>query len=86
MFQIKLRVFPMFISLFTGNSSIHDHFTRQSMHFHIPIPRLEIIRRSIYYQGPIIWNSLVDGFDIKVRITTFKRHIKSYLIENEVKY
>ena len=86
MFQIRRGYISLFQDLFTLNSEIHDHNTRQSAFFHLPIPRLEIRKRSIYYQGPIVWNGLVNEFETLVHLNTFKRNVKRFLIENEVSF
>ena len=85
MFKLKHAMLPViFNSMFIANSAIHTHFTRQAEDYHIPAWRLQIRKRSICVQGPLIWNKLVHNFNINVMLPTFKFNVKWYLIKNEV--
>ena len=87
MFKLNHLLVPaIFNSMFILNGKIHDYFTRQLCDYHLPKWRLEIKRRSIYVQGPLIWNKLANNFDINCTVPTFKFHVKSYLLENEVQF
>ena len=85
MFKLKHAMLPViFNSMFILNKNIHTYFTRQMGDYHIPAWRLQTRKRSICVQGPLIWNKLIEKFNIEVMITTFKFKVKRFLIENEV--
>ena len=85
MFKLQHLLVPaIFNTMFILNNEIHDYFTRQCCDYHLPKWRLEVRRRSICVQGPLIWNELANKFAIDCTIPTFKFHVKRYLLENEV--
>ena len=87
MFKLKHTLLPViFNPMFVLNRDIHTHFTRQAGDYHTPAWHLQIRRRSICVQGPLIWNKLIEHFDINVMVPTFKFKVKRYLIENEVHF
>ena len=67
--------------LFTKVSSVHDRDTRQSSQYYVPFSRKEIVRKSFRYRAAKIWNKLYGILDIRCSITSFKYHLKSYLLD-----
>ena len=46
--------------MFTQNKSIHNHDTRQSAHYHLPLVHKDVTKRSsIRYRGVVIWNEIM---------------------------
>ena len=87
MFKSQHGLLPsLFNEMFVVNNQIHDHFTRQASLYHLPAWRLEIRRRSMCIQGPVIWNKLCNNLDIDCTIITFKYHLKKFLLNNEVAF
>ena len=87
MYRFKNGLLPnIFNSMFTVNKNVHYHFTRQRDNYHIPSIRIEVRKRSICFQGLLVWNKLAEQLDIHVRAPTFKFHLKRYLQENEVHF
>ena len=67
--------------LFTKVSNVHDRDTSQSSQYYIPFTRKEFARKSFMYKAAKIWNKLYGILDIHCLITSFKYHLKSYLLD-----
>ena len=72
----------LFDSFFIRNCDVHHHETRQSaFYFNVIKVRTNYRKKSIRYQGPAIWNSLmknnVSPFGL---IYSFKRRLKDFLM------
>ena len=60
MFNVyKLNILDTFTSMFAYNPSIHDHNTRQTDHFQIPMIKKELSKSNICYRGTVIWNDVM---------------------------
>ena len=60
MFNVyKSTSLDIFMSMFVYNSSIHDHDTRQSSHFHAPLIKKELSKSNLRYRGAVIWNDIM---------------------------
>ena len=59
------------------NSQVHNYGTRQAHHYHLPLCRTNLIKMSLTFQGPQMWNKLVSNFDCAV--STFKIRLKMYI-------
>ena len=68
--------------VFQRNSDVHYHDTRQSQFLHLPKPKTEMGKRSFCYQAVLVWNTAHRNLKINVKIGTFKKHFKKYLLEN----
>ena len=66
-------------NIFQRNSEIHDHDTRQLLH--LPKPKTEYGKRSFRYQAVQIWNELYNHIRVDIKIGTFKKKMKSYLLK-----
>ena len=49
----------IFTSFFAYNSSIHEHNTRQSTHFHVPLVKRDLSKTCLSYRGTVIWNDIL---------------------------
>ena len=67
--------------LFTKVSNVHDRDTRQSSQYYVPFTRKEILRKSFRYRAAKMWKTLYGILDIHCSITSFKYHLKSYLLD-----
>ena len=77
----KLPTF--FSSFFVKNSEIHNYMTRQSNLLHIPQFRTELGKRSFRYKAVGIWNEIYGSMpSVDIAVSTFKIHLKKYLIRN----
>ena len=71
----------VFSELFQYNHSIHSYGTRQSAKFHVPITKVEYMKRSITVKGVNIWNNLYDIIRHDCMLQTYKYHLRIYLIQ-----
>ena len=70
-----------FTDLFTCNSLIHDHNTRQTNKIHISCHRINIRANSIAIYGAKLWNTLSLELTSLPSLAIFKRHFKYHLLE-----
>ena len=70
--------------LFTVNSNIHEHNTRQGLMLHTDRGHTNIFYRSFNNVGPRIWNALQNKIDVNVPISQFKQNNKKYLQDSLV--
>ena len=70
--------------MFTKNNDIHNHDTRQSAHYHLPLAHKDVTKRSsIHYRGVVIWNEIMKcGIKIYESENIFLRDLKSMLLCN----
>ena len=81
MYQSICNTLPSSInSIFTRNFDIHSYFTRQALHFHLPLTRTSFAQKTIKYEGPKLWNSLNESLRSSTNLLTFKRVYKSILL------
>ena len=71
-----------FDNLFIFNNQIHDHNTRAATKDRSHAFRTNIKQFTILHQGPKIWNCLPSSITEINTISSFKRKLKEYLIEN----
>ena len=69
--------------IFQRNSDIHHHNTRQSQLLHVPKPKTELGKRSFRYQAVQLWNEVYRHIKVDIKIGTFKKHLKIYLINSK---
>lgn len=80
MFKIMKNLTPRFLKdMFTVNSNLHHHITRQCHKLHIPMARTNIRKKSFRYEGVHIWNNIMSKINLECTFATFKRRIKEYL-------
>ena len=80
--MLKEPYIPRHLSLnFHLNNDIHNHNTRSSTKFHIPLIRTKVSKLSIFYKGPTIWNNLNNNIISSPSLNTFKRRLKVHLID-----
>ena len=84
MYKFHHRKLPLiFDDFFTRNAEIHSHHTRQSNCLHVPLFSTETGKRSFRFKAVIVWNDLRRNLkSVNIRISTFKLHLKKYLICN----
>ena len=46
--------------LFTKNSDIHVHNTRQKCHYHMPLCRTNLEKCGLRYAGASVWNNILS--------------------------
>ena len=80
MYKYVNNMLPPVFNMFTRNSDVHSYNTRQQHLLHIPKVRTELGKNSFNYQAVIFWNYICQNIDIDIRIGTFKRRLKHFLI------
>ena len=70
--------------LFTVNSNIHEHNTRQRLMLHTDRGHTNIFYRSFNNVGPHIWNALQNKIYVNVPISQFKQINKKYLQDHSL--
>ena len=82
MYKVHHSMLPSNISeLFILNKAIHNHFTRQSHLIHPPKVSSELGKNSFKYKASLLWNKIMVAINVNNKIGTFKKHMKSYLLQ-----
>ena len=74
-----------FNNFFTQNKDVHKYNTRNRDNFVATKPSSELIKYSIKYSGPKIWNSLDSNLKSSNSLNLLKTSYKKYLISNYAK-
>lgn len=83
MFRLHNKLLPKAISidLQTG-TEIHSHYTRSAHHYRSHHARLRVKQFSLPCTGPHLWNSLPESLKNLKSVNSFKRSIKSLLVDS----
>ena len=81
---LKTNQYPEFRNKILKNSTVHSYETRICDLFRPPPQRLELCRRSYLYQSVKLWNSVNGGIRNYNCIISFKKIVKTLIIENEI--
>jgi len=77
MFEVHRNQLPAyFLDMFNTNSAIHSYNTRRANDYHIMYQRTSLLRTSIRFAGPLLWNSIAHDIKITTSLNTFKFIIK----------
>ena len=71
-----------FYAMFQINNSIRCHNTRNCFKLHSEYCRLSLRLFTVRIYGVILWNSLSDNICNCVSLASFKRNLKTFLLEN----
>ena len=71
----------IFKDMFTYNSSVHSHNTRQNYLLHVPIVQSNLTLMNIRYVGVIKWNKAAKLLLHNCTIATFKKNLKRTYID-----
>lgn len=66
---------------FLRNADTHQYNTRNKNNLYIPSTKLKIINKAPIHAGKILFNHLPEDIKNDTNIITFKRKLKSYLLE-----
>ena len=72
---------PNVLNMFEKNSDIHAHTTRQAGYLHSPSVSSELGKMSFRFQAVKIWNNIYKFLNVNIKIGTFKKHLKTFLIK-----
>ena len=80
---INFHAFPYYRRKISQNFNVHTHNTRCSDNYRInERARMRIVQRSYMHKGILLWNALDSFVKDYYSISTFKKKIKSYLLDN----
>ena len=81
MFRHNRNLLPNhFENLFTKHNQVHSYSTRNANNYVISKIDSDVVRHSITYNGPIIWNSLTPDLINCKSLNSFKHKYKNILI------
>ena len=82
MYKLHHSMLPSTISeLFLLNKDFHNYFTRQSHLIHPPKVSTVLGKTSFKYNASLLWNKIMVALDVNNKIGTFKKHMKSFLLQ-----
>ena len=82
MYSVANHIAPKpLVSMFLPNTHVHVHATRQLFDFHIPVTRMEYIRRSFMHSGPKLWLEIPVNIKHVKTSKLFNRHLKSFYVQ-----
>ena len=85
-FKLKNDEVPsIFQNFFVPNSSIHNHLTRQAINFRTPIHKTVQFYRSVKCVGVKTFNYFLNKVDMGCSYITYKKHLKEFILNNEIK-
>ena len=80
MYLLHKNIVPSFISsCFIVNQEIHNYSTRSSANYHIPNIKTNASKFSLFYQGPVLWNSFSSDIRNCPSLNSFKRKLNFFL-------
>ena len=71
---------PGVLNFFTKNSERYAYSTRQAECLEVPSFTTELGIRSFKFQAVRIWNNIYKFLKVDIKIGTFKKHLKMFLI------
>lgn len=76
----------IFNNFYVQNSTVHSHFTRQANNLHVPISQCSQAYRDVRCFGVKTFNYFLPHIRMNCSYCTYKRHLKHYLINNEIPF
>ena len=87
MFKYSFHSLPIVIEdLFTSNTSVSNHNTRNKSKLRQPRSNCEYMYRNISFSGVYIWNKIQDHINVYSTYSTFKDALKSFLLVQDLNY
>ena len=62
------------------NNTTHNYSTRNSNNFHLPLIRTSSFRKSIFFHGPQVWNSIPQIIKECKTLNSFRKTYKRFLL------
>ena len=75
----------VFSDFYIRNNSVHDHHTRQQNLLHVPLIRSQPLSKSVRETGVIYYNHFSNLVGLGVSYTTYKTHLKKYIMNNDTR-
>ena len=87
MFKYSIHSLPIVIEdLFTCNTSVSNHNTRNKSKLRQPKSNCEYMYRNISFSGVYIWNKIQDHINVYSTYSTFKDALKFFLLVHDLNY
>ena len=74
---------PVFENFFVLNTSIHNHFTRQQNHLHVPLVKTTLLLRSVRFTGVTLYNHFEGILSMNMLYDSYKFNLKMYILNND---
>ena len=75
---------PVFNDMFIVNNSVHEHFTRQQNHLHVPRFSTNLMARSVRVVGVRIYNNFDIFVSINLLYDSYKHNLKHFILKNDI--
>ena len=72
---------PSVLNIFRKNRDRHNYCTRQAECLEVPSFTTELGIRSFKFQAVKIWNTIYKFLKVDIKIGTFKKYLKTFLIK-----
>ena len=72
---------PSALNIFTKNVEKYDYDSRIAGYVEVPMFHTEFGQKSIKYQAVKFWNKIFKFIKVDIKIGTFKKYLKSFLIK-----
>ena len=83
MFNLSNNLLPKIYNvIFTLNCLIHNHNTRNAQNIRLPLNRTSITQKSIFFNGPMLWNNLPLKLKNSKTVKQFKQLYKRHLLNS----
>ena len=83
MYKLNYGLLPCIFDMLELTSDIHNYETRQSKLYYIQyVPTLRS-QKTLKVVGPKIWNKITKEINSQCKISTFKNHLKKFLLSNK---
>ena len=76
---------PVINKMYDQNVVIHTYNTRQKYHLHVATGDSDFYTKSFYCSSILIWNGIMNKVDISVSSFQFKKFLKLYLLNNDLR-
>ena len=82
MFKVNMNeCLPFYKKKFQLLHRTHKYETRNFNNFNLPLCRLALSQRHIFFKGPMLWNLLPDDLRFSKSTNIFKKKLKRHLVE-----
>ena len=71
-------------SMFEYNSQYHNYVTRQHSELRIPFFHTTLGQRSVKYRGTLVYGRISKVIKLDSALCTIKKHLKQYLLYNDI--
>ena len=81
MYRVYNIDYPLFQAMFVMNKNVHNHNTRQSDHYHVPLFKTRLGKSGLRYNGATVWNKILQqGLANETHEAAFAKYLKSSIL------